>query len=116
MMAGMLQRVAPLSYEAWLDYEVLGGRLTDADLSGTDLRQCVFHDASCVGARFERANLREADLSNADLTRTNWVGADLFRARLHGVEDEDAAFDAGRALALGDDADLLEAQRWTPKH
>jgi len=31
VMAGMLQRVAPLSYEAWLDYEVLGGRLTGAD-------------------------------------------------------------------------------------
>jgi thymidylate synthase (FAD) len=31
VMAGMLERVAPLSYEAWLDYEVLGGRLTDAD-------------------------------------------------------------------------------------
>ena len=31
VMAGMLQRVAPLSYEAWLDYEVLGDRITGAD-------------------------------------------------------------------------------------
>jgi len=31
VMAGMLARVAPLSYEAWLDYEVLGERITDAE-------------------------------------------------------------------------------------
>jgi thymidylate synthase (FAD) len=28
VMAGMLQRVAPLSYEAWIDYDLLGDRLT----------------------------------------------------------------------------------------
>jgi len=31
VMAGMLERVAPLSYEAWVDYEVLGSRLTGAE-------------------------------------------------------------------------------------
>ncbi|MDX1394237.1 MAG: FAD-dependent thymidylate synthase [Gemmatimonadota bacterium] len=31
VMAGMLERVAPLSYEAWVDYEVMGERLTAAD-------------------------------------------------------------------------------------
>ncbi|MFV1985646.1 MAG: FAD-dependent thymidylate synthase [Gemmatimonadota bacterium] len=31
VMAGMLERVAPLSYEAWLDYEVMGDRITFAD-------------------------------------------------------------------------------------
>jgi len=31
VMAGMLERVAPLSYEAWLDYEVMGDRITSAD-------------------------------------------------------------------------------------
>ena len=30
-MAGMLKRVAPLSYEAWIDYDVLGRRFTGAD-------------------------------------------------------------------------------------
>jgi len=32
VMAGMLQRVAPLSYEAWIDYEVLGARMSGAEL------------------------------------------------------------------------------------
>jgi thymidylate synthase (FAD) len=31
VMAGMLERVAPLSYEAWIDYEVLGTHLSDAE-------------------------------------------------------------------------------------
>ena len=31
VIAGMLQRVAPLAYEAWLDYEVLGERLSAAE-------------------------------------------------------------------------------------
>ena len=33
VIAGMLQRVAPLAYEAWLDYDVLGGRLSAAERS-----------------------------------------------------------------------------------
>ena len=32
VMAGMLQRVAPLSYEAWIDYEVMGARLSAGEL------------------------------------------------------------------------------------
>ena len=31
VMAGMLQRVAPLAYDAWLDYDVLGARLSGAE-------------------------------------------------------------------------------------
>ena len=31
VIAGMLQRVAPLAYEAWLDYDVLGERLSAAE-------------------------------------------------------------------------------------
>jgi thymidylate synthase (FAD) len=31
IMAGMLARVAPLSYEAWLDYNVMGARLSGAE-------------------------------------------------------------------------------------
>jgi thymidylate synthase (FAD) len=31
IMAGMLARVAPISYEAWLDYDVMGTRLTASD-------------------------------------------------------------------------------------
>jgi hypothetical protein len=32
IMAGMLKRVAPLSYEAWIDYEVCGARLSRMEL------------------------------------------------------------------------------------
>jgi hypothetical protein len=32
VMAGMLQRVAPLSYEAWIDYDVCGDRLSRMEL------------------------------------------------------------------------------------
>jgi len=32
VMAGMLQRVAPLSYEAWLDYDVMGERLSAGEI------------------------------------------------------------------------------------
>ena len=33
IMAGMLKRVAPLSYEAWIDYEVCGARLSRMELN-----------------------------------------------------------------------------------
>ena len=32
VMAGMLKRVAPLSYEAWIDYDVCGARLSRAEV------------------------------------------------------------------------------------
>ena len=32
VMAGMLKRVAPLSYEAWIDYDVCGAHLWRAEL------------------------------------------------------------------------------------
>ncbi len=32
VMAGMLKRVAPLSYEAWIDYDVCGARMSHAEL------------------------------------------------------------------------------------
>jgi thymidylate synthase (FAD) len=33
VMAGMLKRVAPLSYEAWIDYEVCGSHMSHGELS-----------------------------------------------------------------------------------
>ena len=33
VMAGMLERVAPLSYEAWIDYEVMGAHLSAGELA-----------------------------------------------------------------------------------
>ncbi len=39
VMAGMLKRVAPLSYEAWIDYDVCGGKLSRMELEA--LRRLV---------------------------------------------------------------------------
>ena len=39
VMAGMLKRVAPLSYEAWIDYDVCGAPLSRMELDA--LRACV---------------------------------------------------------------------------
>ncbi len=39
VMAGMLERVAPLSYEAWLDYDVCGARMSHMELQA--LRRLV---------------------------------------------------------------------------
>ena len=38
-MAGMLEKVAPLSYEAWLDYDVCGTRMSHMELEA--LRRLV---------------------------------------------------------------------------
>jgi thymidylate synthase (FAD) len=43
VMAGMLKRVAPLSYEAWIDYDVCGGHLSRHELE--ILRALVVPDA-----------------------------------------------------------------------
>ncbi len=37
VMAGMLKRVAPLSYEAWIDYDVCGGQLSRMELDDAAL-------------------------------------------------------------------------------
>jgi thymidylate synthase (FAD) len=49
VMAGMLERVAPLSYEAWLDYEVLGARMSGAELDV--LRGLLSADEDGITAR-----------------------------------------------------------------
>jgi len=49
VMAGMLQRVAPLSYEAWIDYDVCGARLSRGELEV--LRQLVVVDDAGLRAR-----------------------------------------------------------------
>ena len=70
VIAGMLQRVAPLAYEAWLDYEVLGerlsaaervalGKLLDADHGGLAVRDGV--------SRLERRELGKLGLSGREI-------------------------------------------------
>ncbi|MEB2312653.1 MAG: FAD-dependent thymidylate synthase [Sorangiineae bacterium] len=49
VMAGMLERVAPLSYEAWIDYDVCGARLSRMELDA--LRRLVSADGGALAAR-----------------------------------------------------------------
>ena len=64
VMAGMLQRVAPLSYEAWVDYEVLGARLSAGELDV--LRSLLRADAESESIRAEGVATQE-DLKAAGL-------------------------------------------------
>jgi thymidylate synthase (FAD) len=49
VMAGMLKRVAPLSYEAWIDYDVCGARMSRMELDA--VRKLVAVDAGGIRAR-----------------------------------------------------------------
>jgi thymidylate synthase (FAD) len=49
VMAGMVKRVAPLSYEAWIDYDVAGAHLSRGEL--TALRSLIDTDGSAISTR-----------------------------------------------------------------
>ena len=49
VMAGMLKRVAPLSYEAWIDYDVCGARVSRMELDV--LRRLIAPETDSVRAR-----------------------------------------------------------------
>ncbi|MFW6083806.1 MAG: FAD-dependent thymidylate synthase [Gemmatimonadota bacterium] len=57
VMAGMLQRVAPLSYEAWIDYEVMGARMSGAELEV--LRELLDAGDEGITATSERRSAEE---------------------------------------------------------
>ena len=59
--------------------------LSEADLSGADLRRADLSEADLIGA-----NLREADLSGADLSGADLIGANLREANLRGADLREA--------------------------
>jgi thymidylate synthase (FAD) len=69
VMAGMLKRVAPLSYEAWIDYDVCGAHLSRHELDV--LRRFVTASSdglqSAGGQAADRAALAAAGLSNREI-------------------------------------------------
>ena len=69
VMAGMVKRVAPLSYEAWIDYQVMGDKLTGGDIAA--LSRLVSADGDGVCARDGAA------LSNADLAGLGLSGREI---------------------------------------
>jgi hypothetical protein len=48
-MAGMLKRVAPLSYEAWIDYDVCGDKVSRMELDA--LRKLLHAEGETLSAR-----------------------------------------------------------------
>ncbi len=66
VMAGMLERVAPLSYEAWLDYDVMGARLSAGELAA--LGRLLEPDPERLALRGREAELSEGDLRDAGLS------------------------------------------------
>ena len=66
VMAGMLKRVAPLSYEAWIDYDVCGGRVSRMELDA--LRSLLCTEGDGVRVR-DGATLDAGGLSNLGLAK-----------------------------------------------
>ena len=66
VMAGMLKRVAPLSYEAWIDYDVCGDRVSRMELDA--LRKLVAADGEMLRAR-DGVQLDAAALAETGLAK-----------------------------------------------
>ena len=69
VMAGMLKRVAPLSYEAWIDYDVCGGHLSRMELDVLRKVLVPSEDGGLEGraAQFSAAELAERGLTTREL-------------------------------------------------
>jgi thymidylate synthase (FAD) len=68
VMAGMLKRVAPISYEAWIDYDVCGARVSRMDLDA--LRELVrVEDGGLVagGGKLSPADLERLGLAKREI-------------------------------------------------
>lgn len=93
IMAGMLKRVAPLSYEAWIDYDVCGARLSRMELGA--LSQLITAEGDALrtkaGAALDREALQAAGLSRREID-------ELFD-KLKPSEIPDFELDLRRAIA-----------------
>ena len=68
VMAGMLKRVAPLSYEAWIDYDVCGTHVSRGELESLRALVKVENDGlTSAGGRLDRAALGERNLSKREI-------------------------------------------------
>jgi thymidylate synthase (FAD) len=68
VMAGMMKRVAPLSYEAWLDYDVCGAHMSHAELEALRTLVASGEDGleARVGATLDPEGLKAAGLSKRE--------------------------------------------------
>ena len=65
VIAGMVKRVAPLSYEAWVDYQVMGDKLSHGEIQA--LSRLVAADGDGLAAR-DGSSLSNADLAGLGLS------------------------------------------------
>jgi thymidylate synthase (FAD) len=65
VIAGIVKRVAPLSYEAWVDYQVAGAELSYAELRA--VQTLVERDGSAIRSRGEQ-RLEESELKQLGLS------------------------------------------------
>ena len=69
VMAGMLKRVAPLSYEAWIDYDVCGAHVTRAELSAIRALIGDEGDGERIGLQGKGARLDRAALETHGMAK-----------------------------------------------
>ncbi len=93
VMAGMLKRVAPLSYEAWLDYDVCGERLSRMELAA--LTRLLSAEGGKLTAR-PGAELDRDQLAALGMSRRE---VDELLGKLSPGEPPDFELDLSRALA-----------------
>ena len=87
VIAGMVKRVAPLSYEAWVDYQVMGDKLSHGEIRA--LSRLVVVDGEGLAAR------SGAELSNTDLAGLGLSGREIreLKAKLEPREVPDYDLD-----------------------
>jgi hypothetical protein len=92
VIAGMLKRAAPLSYEAWIDFDVCGARLSRAEL--TALRRLVARKGDGLEAKGGTA-LSAGELESLGLSKRE--ARELFE-KLADTSVPDFELDLSRAL------------------
>lgn len=104
VMAGMVKRVAPLSYEAWIDYQVMGDKLSRGEIEA--LSRLVTVDGDGIAAR------AGAGLTNAELGALGLSGREIreVKAKLEPREVPDFELDLATMRDPEDvAAEMLEA-------
>jgi thymidylate synthase (FAD) len=93
VMAGMLQKVAPASYEAWIDYDVCGARMSRMELDA--LRRLVSAEGDALAARSGQSvdpkTLEELGLSKREIAE--------LREKLAPTSRPDFTLDPRKALS-----------------
>ena len=102
VMAGMVKRVAPLSYEAWVDYQVMGDRLSGGEIAA--LSRLVRAGGDGIAAR------GGAGLTNEELAGLGLSGREIreLKAKLEPREAPDYELD----LATMRDPDAVAAEMY----